>query len=109
MQQPKYKCQSGSAVVEFIVFVLFGQLLVFSGGMQLASWVDAKLKLELAAHQVARGLSLGKGDLLLELANGNFGNDEIRVSEVDCNQALICIIARSGNLSAAGISVRNGI
>lgn len=28
----------GSAVVEFIVFVLFGQLLVFAGGMQLAQW-----------------------------------------------------------------------
>jgi hypothetical protein len=97
-------CNSdGSAVVEFIVFVLFGQLLVFAGGMQLAQWVDTKLKLELSAHQLARAESLGKSeDLLPELKRDL---PELRITKLFCGDNLVCVLAESGDLWARGVSV----
>lgn len=102
MQFKKTRDAEGSAVVEFIVFVLFGQLLVFSGGMQLAQWVDTKLKLELSAHQLARAVALGKGDVLLPELKRDL--PELRIIEVNCGDELTCILAESGDLSASGVS-----
>ncbi len=93
----------GSAVVEFIVFVLFGQLLVFAGGMQLAQWVDTKLKLELSAHQLARAEALGKSDELVPELKRDL--PELRITKLFCGEDLVCVLAESGDLWARGVSV----
>ena len=102
MRFKKTSQAEGSAVVEFIVFVLFGQLLVFSGAMQLAQWVDTKLKLELSAHQLARAVALGKSDALLPELKRDL--PELRITEFTCGDVLTCLLAESGDLSASGVS-----
>ena len=104
MQWPKNSGSTGSAVVEFIVFVLFGQLLVFSIGMQVSQWVDTKLKLELAAQQQVRALALGKGDHLLTELRQDL--PEMVVSALNCSAELVCVTLKSGDLVAQGVSLR---
>jgi hypothetical protein len=102
MPLPKTSRAEGSAVVEFIVFVLFGQLLVFTGGMQLAQWLDTKLKLELSVHQLARAVAMGKsGDFLPELQREL---PEFRFKVFACGEELVCVMAESGDLFASGVS-----
>ena len=98
MQLPKTSGSTGSAVVEFIVFLLFGQLLVFSIGMQVSQWIDTKLKLELAAQQQVRALALGKGaQLLAELSQDL---PDMVVSALNCSAELVCVTLKSGSLAA---------
>jgi len=104
LQWPKTSGSTGYAVVEFIVFLLFGQLLVFSIGMQVSQWIDTKLKLELAAQQQVRALALGKGDQLLAELRQDL--PEMVVSALNCSAELVCVKLKSGDLVAQGVSLR---
>jgi uncharacterized membrane protein affecting hemolysin expression len=106
MPLAKFRETAGSAVVEFIVFVLLGQMLVFSGGMQLAQWMDEKLKIELLSHQMARAMALGKGDRLLPELQQDYNLTEVQISELACGESLVCVSASSANLSSRGLSIR---
>jgi hypothetical protein len=104
MRWPKTSGSVGSAVVEFIVFVLFGQLLGFSIGMQVSQWMDTKLKLELAAQQQVRALALGKGDQLLAELRQDL--PEMAAASLNCSAELVCVTLKSGDLVARGVSLR---
>jgi hypothetical protein len=109
MLSTKLRGTSGSAVVEFIVFVLVGQMFVFSGGMQLAQWIDDKLKIELLAHQMARAIALGKGDLLLPELQQDYNFTQVEISELACGESLVCIVASSEKISSRGLSIRDAL
>lgn len=104
----KFRDQHGSAVVEFLIFIVFGQLLVFAGAMQASEWMDRKLRLELFANQVARAESLGKSEPLLVALKEDYGLDGVVVTVDNCAKPLSCITAKLDELRAFGVSYEAG-
>jgi hypothetical protein len=100
----KFRNAEGSAVVEFLIFVVLGQLLVFSGGMHASQWMDKKLRLELFANQLARAHSLGKGDELILALKDDYGFGNVSVTYDSCSKPLFCITAQIEDLKAYGVS-----
>lgn len=98
----------GSAVIEFITFVLVGQLLVLSGSIQLATYVDHKLKLELMAHQIARAEAIGSSKVLFESLKNDYQLPTVNYETVRCPYKLVCVKIVDGKLSAIGVSSNVG-
>lgn len=59
MYRSKLNGQAGSAVMEFITFVLVGQMMIFGGSMVLAKQLSQKVEGQLDAINRARALALG--------------------------------------------------
>ena len=99
-----FREERGSTVVEFIAFVLIGQLLIFSGGMQVAESMDLKVRLELLANQAARALALGKADLLVNELKADYNLESAVVTAIRCPQVLACVRVSLGDLQSIGVS-----
>ncbi|CAB4544309.1 MAG: hypothetical protein F2529_03640 [Actinobacteria bacterium] len=104
MLQMKFRNSAGSAIVEFMIFVIFGQLLVFSGALQASEWMDKKLRLELFANHLARAQSLGKERELFAALADDYNLQNVTVTVNECGNSLSCITAQMGDLKAAGVS-----
>jgi hypothetical protein len=89
------RSERGSAILEFITFVLVGQLLVFGGSMAIANQLREKVELQLFAAQAARSLALARE---LTLPEG------VTVSGNECEGKLICVKVSKGALSVIGVS-----
>ncbi|MFM2024068.1 MAG: hypothetical protein RLZZ56_81 [Actinomycetota bacterium] len=102
------KDESGSAILEFIVFVLVGQLLIFSGAMVAAQSLDQKVRLELFASQMARATALGKPEALQEVLTQDYNLEGVSVSAVPCPEQFVCLVASLGESRANGVSIVSG-
>ena len=104
----KFNDTNGSALVEFLIFVVFGQMLVLTGGIQVSEWMDKKVRLELFAHQLARAESLGKANELFNVLKFDYGLQDATVSIEQCGSELVCLTATEGALHSHGVSLKNG-
>jgi hypothetical protein len=102
------QAESGSAVLEFLAFVLVGQLLVFSGFMTVADSLDRKVRLELFVAQMAKSQANGITSSLPSVLADDYGLQGVRVIEANCSPNLICLVATFGDLSASGIGIKRG-
>jgi hypothetical protein len=102
------KDDSGSAILEFIVFVLVGQLLIFSGAMVTAQSLDQKVRLELFASQMARATALGKPAALQEVLTHDYNLEGVTVAEAPCPGKIVCLVASLGESRANGVSLVSG-
>ena len=100
--------ESGSAIVEFIAFVVIGQLLAFSGAMTTAELLDRKVRLELFVSQLARAQAIGQARTAFEVLSVDYSLQGIQVSEVSCRAPLVCLSATLDDSTAFGVSYRNG-
>lgn len=105
--RPSFSAERGSILFEFITFVLFGQLLVFGSAMTILGELDQKLKVELAANQLARAGVLGKIDLLLPSLKSDYQLNDVNVTEISCNPNLFCLELVADSKSALGVSLKN--
>lgn len=99
------KGDSGSAILEFIVFVLLGQLLIFSGTMVTAQTLDQKVRLELFASQLARAAALGKTEVLQQALSEDYNLQGVSVAASTCQEQLVCLVVSLGESKANGVSV----
>ena len=106
MPPMKFSESEGSAIVEFIVFVLFGQLLVFAGSLQIAENIDQKVRLDLFASQLARAEAVGKAELLIEELRNDYRLPDAAVLPEDCPRRLVCLRVTSNGAEAIGMSVK---
>jgi hypothetical protein len=91
------KCESGSAILEFITFVLVGQLIVFAASISLATQLTSKVELQVMASKVARTIALGR-DVQVPAT--------VKLIQADCAGRLVCVILNRDDLKASAVSYR---
>lgn len=97
MSQPKVRSETGSAVLEFIVFVVLGQMLAFTGALALSSTFTSKVELQILATNAAKSISMNQEPIL---------PPDVQLSRNSCSSPLICITLRQGAMSVAAVDVR---
>ena len=108
MRLMKFNDSNGSALAEFLVFVVLGQILVLTGSMQANEWIDKKVRLELFAQQLARAESLGKANELFNVLKFDYRLQDATVKIDPCGTELVCLTAIDGAFRAYGVSLKNG-
>lgn len=91
----KFKAEHGSALFEFITFILLGQLLVFGGSILLSSELTNKVELQVLASQTARNIAL-KQELSLP--------PDVTLIRDSCVQRVVCITLKLGNQTVSAVS-----
>lgn len=109
MALSSFRSSSGSAIVEFITFILFAQLLVLGSSLQVSEWLDRKVKLELLASQLARAEALGRSEVLLPELVSDYQLAGANVQVLPCGKNFTCVSVSLGDLNARGVSLRNGL
>lgn len=89
--------EAGSAILEFITFVLVGQLLVFAASMSLSSALTNKVELQIMASQAARTIALGRG---FQVA------PDVTLSTRDCGIHLVCLTLEKGELKVEAVNYK---
>jgi hypothetical protein len=89
--------EAGSAILEFITFVLVGQLLVFAASMSLSSALTNKVELQILASQAARTIALGRDFQV---------SSEVRLSKQDCGIHIVCLSLEKGELRVSAVNYR---
>lgn len=107
MRQTRFRTEVGSAVFEFIVAVALGQVLVLAVNLQTIESLDQKVRLELAAGQLARAQGLGRFPELLAALEREFGSGEFRAEIKPCSSGLICVAASLGKQTSFGVSYQS--
>ena len=90
-----FKSDSGSALLEFITFILIGQLFVFGGSMLISTELAQKVELQVLASQTARNIALNREATLPA---------DVTVVEGSCVARVICVTLRRGNQSVSAVS-----
>lgn len=91
------KCDSGSAILEFITFVLIGQLMVFGGSIALATELSSKVELQMMAATAARTIALGREVQI---------QSNVSLVQPDCPARLVCVTLSRGEQKVAAVSYR---
>jgi hypothetical protein len=102
-----FDSERGSILFEFIAFVLLGQLFIFGVTMTILGELDQELKVDLFAHQLARAGAIGKLDSLLMSLQNDYQLNQVKLTEVACNQELFCLEVVADSRSAQGVSIRH--
>jgi hypothetical protein len=97
MRQPKFSSDRGSAILEFLAFVLVGQLLIFSGSMTISQQLTAKVSLQNLAVIQARSISK---NLDLDLPSG------VLLTERSCGARFVCIVLSQNGQTVSAVSLR---
>lgn len=87
--------ERGSAVLEFIIFILLGQLLVFGGSFLISAELAKKIELQVLASQTARTLALNR-EISLPV--------EVSIFRSNCIARVICITLKQGKQSVSAVS-----
>lgn len=95
MPQLKGESELGSAMLEFIAFVLLGQLLVFVGSMAIASELANKVQLQVLAAQTARNIALERAISLPA---------DVTLVRNACTARVICVSLSQGNQTVSAVS-----
>lgn len=93
----KLRSDSGSAILEFIVFVLVGELFVLGGSIAISSQLYQKVELQSLAAVVARSVAK---DLKAPLPAG------VSMQEDSCSQRLVCIQLSHNSENVSAVSLR---
>ena len=91
------KFDSGSAILEFITFVLIGQLMVFGGSIALATELSSKVELQILAATAARTIALGREVQV---------PSNVKIDQPDCPARLVCVNLSRGEQKVAALSYR---
>lgn len=89
------KAEGGSAALEFITFVLLGQLMVFSGSFLISTELAKKVELQVLAGETARNIALNR-ELALPA--------DITLVRSSCVNRVVCISMKRGNQSVSAVS-----
>lgn len=95
MFQLNIKSENGSALLEFITFILLGQLLVFGGSILISLELGKKVELQVLAGQTARNLALNR-DFVLP-------TDVLLVRD-PCTPRVVCITLKQGSQTVSAVS-----
>mgnify|MGYP006895945903 FL=1 len=85
---------AGSAILEFILFVVVGQMLVFAGSLAISSTLASKVELQILATNAATSIALNQDPLIPS------GVELIRRA---CSAELVCLSLRKGSLSVSAV------
>lgn len=88
---------AGSAILEFVSFVLVGQLLVFGGSFALATELTAKVELQILASQIAKTLAQ---EAAITLPAG------VEMIEKSCGSEIICVTFTQESRKVSAVSFR---
>lgn len=91
------KCDLGSAILEFITFVLIGQLMVFGGSIALATELSSKVELQMMAATAARTIALGREVQI---------QSNVSLVQAGCPARLVCVTLRRGEQKVSAVSYR---
>ena len=91
------KCDSGSAILEFITFVMIGQLMVFGGSIALAAELSSKVELQMMAATAARTIALGREVQI---------QSNVSLVQSGCPARLVCVTLSRGEQKVAAVSYR---
>lgn len=89
--------EEGSAILEFVTFVLVGQLLVFAASMTISSVITDKVELQILASQAARAIALGRD---FQIPPG------VTMAKRDCGLHLICLSLEKGGHKVPAVNYR---
>lgn len=90
----KAREQLGSAILEFVIFVILGQLLVFGGSIALSTLLTSKVELQILAANATRSIAL-KVDP--ELPAG------VQMVRDACSPPLVCVTLQQGSTSVSAV------
>ena len=93
----RLKSELGSAILEFITFVMVGQVVVFGATMALANQLSTKVELQIAAANAARSIALGR-DFQLPT--------NVSLSQSVCLPRLVCVTLSRGDEKVTSVSYR---
>ena len=93
----RLKCDSGSAILEFITLILIGQLMVFGASISLATELSSKVELQILAAKTARTIALGR-EVQIPLT--------VTLAQSDCPARLVCVTLSRGEQQVAAVSYR---
>lgn len=85
---------AGSAILEFILFVVVGQMLVFAGALAIASTLASKVELQILATNATTSIALNQDPLIPS------GIELIRRA---CSTELVCLSLRKGSISVSAV------
>ena len=97
MCQPKASAEKGSAVLEFILFVVLGQMLVFTGALALSSSLTSKVELQILATNASKSIAMNQDPTL---------PSDVQLIRTVCSEPLICLTLRQGSMTVAAVSLR---
>jgi hypothetical protein len=93
----KFRSESGTAILEFVAFVLVAQLFVLGISLQLAQTLTQKVRLQILASAEAKAEA---GNKSIEPPEG------IRESHLECDASLLCLALSQGTTRVVGLSLR---
>ena len=94
MFRPQVSSENGSAILEFILFVVLGQMLVFAGSLAISSTLASKVELQILATSATKSIALNKDPLIPS------GVELIRKA---CSAELVCLSLRKGSLIVSAV------
>ena len=86
--------ETGSAILEFLLFVVLGQMLVFAGSLAISSTLASKVELQILATNAATSIALNQDPLIPS------GVELIRRA---CSTELVCLSLRKGSISVSAV------
>ena len=89
--------ERGSAILEFIVFVILGQMLVFAGSLAISSTLASKVELQLLATNATKSIAV-KQEPFMPVG--------VQLIRNDCSQELVCVILRRGSISVSAVGYK---
>jgi hypothetical protein len=89
--------ESGSAILEFILFVVVGQMLVFAGSLSISTTLESKVELQILATNAITSISLNQDPLIPS------GVELIRRA---CSAELVCLSLRKGSLLVSAVGYK---
>lgn len=84
-------------MLEFILFVVLGQMLVFTGALALSSSFTSKVELQILATNAAKSISMNQVPIL---------PTGVHMTRIACSAPLICITLHQGSFSVAAVGIR---
>lgn len=103
MLPSKFLSERGSAILEFITFVLVGQLLILGLAVSTSMTLSHRAKLELFSATLARAISQGHPQLeaILRL---DYQLPSALVRQISCKAEYVCLEVHDGQLSSVGVA-----
>lgn len=93
----RVSAERGSAVLEFIMFVVLGQMLVFAGALAISSTLTSKVELQILATNATRSIAMDQEPIL---------PPDVDITQTSCSLPLVCLSLRKGSMSVSAVGYK---
>ena len=105
MPRTKTNSEEGSAILEFLVFVMLGQLLIMVFVNSISSELELETRLQLFANTLVR-VKAPLQPQIEQTLRTDYRLPDATVKELTCSQNLVCLQVSQGKHRAIGVGLR---